>query len=67
MAIDPDDYLAELYRTEAEQARLLHVTTHSLWVWRKKNSGPPWLRIGGRIYYRRESTAVWLAAQERAA
>jgi hypothetical protein len=65
---DPDTFLTDHYRTDVEEARLLNVTTHTLWVWRRDGKGPPWLRIGGKaVYYRKESTAAWLAAQERQA
>jgi hypothetical protein len=64
-ADDPDTYLTELYRTDVEQAHLLNVTTHTLWRWRGDGYGPPWLRIGSKIYYRKESTVAWIAAQEQ--
>lgn len=64
-----DDDILSKYRTDAEQAAYLNVNTRTLYEWRKRGEGPAWLRFPGggrfgRILYRKESTAFWLAEQE---
>lgn len=62
-AVREDDPLAA-YMTEAQAATALSVTTRSLRAWRQKRQGPPWLRIGQTIYYRRSALTDWLRSIE---
>lgn len=46
-----------------EAAPLLRTTHHTLYVWRKAGKGPPYTRIGRKVYYEREVLDAWLAEQ----
>jgi predicted DNA-binding transcriptional regulator AlpA len=58
-----DDYLSE---DEAITA-LGYKHKRTLWRWRTRGEGPPFVKIGRRVMYRRSSLATWLAGQEQAA
>lgn len=45
-------------------ARQLSVTTDTLARWATQGSGPPRIRIGRRVLYRRSSVAKWLSEME---
>jgi excisionase family DNA binding protein len=49
--------------TEAELADLLKVSARTIRDWRVKGSGPPALRLGRGIRYRRRDVDAWLEAQ----
>ena len=55
------------YLTEAELAELLRVSTKTVRTWRKEGTGPPALRFGRGVRYRRRDVDAWLEreAQER--
>ena len=42
----------------------LSVTTDTLARWATQGSGPPRIRIGRRVLYRRSSVEKWLSAME---
>ena len=48
-----------------ELARQLSVTTDTLARWATQGIGPPRIRIGRRVLYRRASVEKWLAEMER--
>jgi predicted DNA-binding transcriptional regulator AlpA len=48
-----------------ELARQLSVTTDPLARWTTQGIGPPRIRIGRRVLYRRASVEKWLAEMER--
>lgn len=48
---------------EAEAAALLGTTGSSLARWRKGSLGPPFIRLGRRVRYRRSDLAEWLASR----
>src|SRR5262245_1308191 len=51
--------------TEAETARELNRCARTLKRWRSARTGPPFIRIGTEVYYRREAVRAWVLAQER--
>ena len=55
--------LLEGYLTTDEAARGLHVHWRTLKRWQSHGNGPPQVRIGRRVYYRRDDIAAWLTAQ----
>lgn len=59
---DPDALLVEVHA-----AKLLAVSTRTLQAWRRKNFGPPFVRLGRGIRYRRTDLLSWVAAQVRSA
>jgi excisionase family DNA binding protein len=46
--------------TEAEVAEMLRVSQRTVRRWRNEGSGPPALRVGRRIRYRRSAVEAWL-------
>jgi hypothetical protein len=59
-----------LFASPEEAARILGVSTFTLFEWRVKGEGPPWTRVGGsgagdapaRVRYRRTDLAAWANA-----
>ena len=50
---------------ERETARLLNVSTKTLYNWRAAGRGPRFKRAGGRILYPFAELERWLSADER--
>ncbi len=51
--------------TEAEAARLLRIAPRTLRWWRSKGTGPPYVRLGRRVMYRRAAVLKWLEEKEK--
>lgn len=49
--------------TEAELAELLKVSVGTIRRWRSEGTGPPALRLGRGVRYRRADVDAWLEAQ----
>lgn len=58
MSIDPTELIAD-----AEAAEILRQRTQTLAAWRCEKRGPPYVKIGRRIFYRRSDIAEWLGKQ----
>jgi hypothetical protein len=43
----------------------LLVSVDTLARWEVRRLGPPCVRLGRRVYYRREAVQTWLVSQER--
>lgn len=52
------------WMTQAELAQELGVSADTLQRWASQRIGPPRTKVGGRVYYRKESVKAWLRAQE---
>jgi excisionase family DNA binding protein len=50
----------ELLTTE-QLADYLHVAVQTLHQWRWTDSGPPGIKVGRRVLYRRSAVEAWLA------
>ena len=50
--------------TTAELAEILKRSPATLMRWRRLRSGPPYLRVQGRVLYSRATINEWLQAQE---
>lgn len=50
----------------AEVEAEFRVPAATLYAWRQRGVGPPSVRIGRRIMYRRTEIEAWFAEQERA-
>ena len=61
MAIEP-----QLLMTAEELAQLLRVPLATLYAWRYRGDGPPGIRVGRHIRYRREAVLQWIAHREDA-
>jgi hypothetical protein len=62
----PKGKVLDGYLTEDQQAAALHVVPRTLRSWRKDGEGPPYLKIGWRIFYPLTGSAAWLKANEQA-
>ena len=47
-----------------EFAAALGVAEQTLASWRSESSGPPYVKIGKTVFYRRELLKTWIRAQE---
>jgi hypothetical protein len=56
--------LATEYFTPQELAREMNVAQITLARWRARKVGPPFIRVGLRILYRRDSYRKWLERLE---
>ncbi len=50
----------------ADVADILGVPINSLKMWRYRRTGPPWLKLGRHVRYRREELERWLDDQTEA-
>ena len=50
--------------TPEDLSGLLKVPVDTLRHWRYHRTGPPWLKIGGRVRYTVPAVTEWLAAQQ---
>lgn len=51
--------------TPSEVARYLGVPVRTLYAWRYRGEGPPGLRVGKHLRYRRTEIDAWLGSQSR--
>ena len=49
------------YLTRREAARELRLGVRTLDRWRSQNAGPPFVRVGHRVYYPADEMRVWVA------
>jgi|tagenome__1003787_1003787.scaffolds.fasta_scaffold20959347_4 hypothetical protein len=54
---DPDALL-----TEVQAAEFLSLSTRTLQAWRERRSGPPFVRAGRAVRYRRRALYIWIDA-----
>lgn len=52
--------------SKAELADLLEIKPRTLERWHAKRIGPPRIKIGRRVFYRRAAVDSWLLANEQA-
>lgn len=57
--------ISENFYTEVEAAELLGYKVSTLRNWSAMRKGPPRVRVGRRIFYRREALLAWLESHER--
>lgn len=50
---------------EMEVADALGAKTRTLANWRCARKGPPFVKVGRRVFYRRDALFAWLRARER--
>jgi excisionase family DNA binding protein len=53
---------AEPLLMEVQAAKFLSVSVRTLQNWRIKQSGPPFIRIGRAVRYRRSDLSTWIDA-----
>ena len=59
IALDPE------FMTEAGLAKTLGFEITTLRKWRRTRSGPPFVQVGRKFFYRRQAFLAWLAGRER--
>ena len=59
----PAEFFAD-YLTEADVARLRRCSVQSIRLMNRKRIGPPRIKIGRTILYRREAVEAWLRKHE---
>jgi hypothetical protein len=47
---------------EAEAAARLRLSVHTLRMWRHLSQGPPYARLGSRVFYSEDALAAYVAA-----
>lgn len=52
------------HMTQPELAAELRVSVDSLQRWHNQRIGPPRVKVGGRVYYRRAAVRAWLRDRE---
>lgn len=45
--------------------RFLGVSRWTLWNWRKRGYGPPFYKVGGRLFYKVRDLEKWLEARRQ--
>lgn len=59
--------MLEDYETPAQLAADLGICVKTLDRWHRLGEGPPRVKLGRRVLYRRTSVAAWLASREQTA
>jgi hypothetical protein len=49
--------------SEAQLASAINRTIRTLWTWRQRGEGPPFVRVGRGVFYRLSDVQRWLAQQ----
>ena len=57
--------LLQDYLTREELAGELRVTPRTIIRWQDQADGLPYVEMGGRVLYRRQSILAWLESRER--
>ena len=60
LLIDPDELIPN-----GQAAKQLKQQPNTLTAWRNQKRGPPYLKVGRQIFYRRSDLMAWLGAQRR--
>lgn len=55
----------EEFLVPAEAGSKVRRSAETLRYWRKHGTGPPWIKINGRILYPRRGLDVWIQSQSR--
>lgn len=61
------DYLDDILLTRDEAAILLQVSNRTLGRWARHRKGPPRVKVGRTIFYRRGAIHAWLKSLEECA
>jgi hypothetical protein len=58
------DFAAELL-PDVQAAEILHLTPGTLATWRSQRRGPAFVKLGRRVFYRREDLRTFIDEQRR--
>lgn len=53
--------------TVVEVAEYVRVSRQTVYRWRSVGEGPPWIKAGGAVRYRREDVDAWLESRTQQA
>lgn len=53
-----------LSSAELAESRILPVQKPTLDTWRYRGEGPPYVKIGARVFYRESAVLAWIRARE---
>lgn len=56
----------EVLMSTADVAELCQVPERTVMHWRETRTGPPFIRLGGRVRYRRDAVLSWIKQREKA-
>lgn len=59
------EILKSEYITSVEACELLAVSQRTLLRWHRLRKGPPQIKVGRKVYYRRQAISDWLMSLER--
>jgi hypothetical protein len=54
------EILADEFYTDPQFAALVQRSTRTTESWRRRGGGPPFIRLGRRILYRKSDVELWL-------
>lgn len=54
------EVLADEFYTDPQFAALVQRSTRTTETWRRRGGGPPFVRLGRRILYRKRDVELWL-------
>lgn len=57
--------IGEAFSSEKDTAEMLGLKVSTLRNWGAQRKGPPRIRIGRKLFYRREALLDWMKSQER--
>ena len=63
--LEPEIGLLEDWISRHDLAISLGISEDTLWRWDARRTGPPSIKLGRKVYYRRSTVRNWLEAQER--
>lgn len=61
----PQPALLEDWMPRAELAEIIGISTDTLARWESRRTGPPCVRIGRKVLYRRGAVRDWMLEQEK--
>jgi excisionase family DNA binding protein len=63
--MDRHETLTNEYMVSAEASRLLNVSQRTLHRWVRLHKGPPRIKLGRQVFYRRAAVEKWLLSLEQ--
>lgn len=64
-AVDVDGSVLSEWLTQGELASELRVSVDTIRRWSARRIGPPSIKLGARVLYRRETVKDWLRSREK--
>jgi hypothetical protein len=61
----PGEKLLQGYMSEEAVAAELCLTVRALQLWRQHRTGPPWVKIGRKVFYARDAVLAWVRSRQQ--